>query len=81
MPDIWRIVPISNRKKEKHLAVMPDDIVQIVLDSLPEKPNLCYDPFGGTGTTMKVCKKNDIKCIISEINKEYEEIINQKINM
>lgn len=48
-------------------------------ENLPNKPNLVYDPFGGSGTTMKVCKQNGIDCIISEIDKEKENTILSKV--
>lgn len=80
LSDVWRIVPIHKRKDEKHIAVMPDKIIQNILDSLPNKPKLVYDPFGGSGTTMKVCNINGIDCVISEIDETFKEIINNKIN-
>jgi site-specific DNA-methyltransferase (adenine-specific) len=58
---------------------MPDGIVQNILDAIPNKPNVVYDPFGGSGTTMKVCKQNNIDCIISEIDKEKENTILEKV--
>ena len=58
---------------------MPDGIVQNILDAIPNKPNVVYDPFGGSGTTMKVCKQNGIDCIISEIDKEKENTILEKL--
>jgi DNA modification methylase len=58
---------------------MPDGIVQNILDAIPTKPNVVYDPFGGSGTTMKVCKQNGIDCIISEIDKEKENTILEKV--
>jgi site-specific DNA-methyltransferase (adenine-specific) len=58
---------------------MPDGIVQNILDAIPNKPNVVYDPFGGSGTTMKVCKQNGIDCIISEIDKEKENTILEKV--
>ena len=53
--------------------------VQNILDAIPNKPNVVYDPSGGSGTTMKVCKHNGINCIISEIDKEMENTILEKI--
>jgi DNA modification methylase len=79
LSDVWRLVPTHQRKAQNHIAVMPDGIVQNILDAIPDKPNAVYDPFGGSGTTMKVCKQNDIDCIISEIDKEKENTILEKV--
>jgi len=79
MSDVWRVVPTHKRKEQGHIAVMPEKIVQTIIDSLISKPNVVYDPFGGSGTTMKVCIQNGIDCIISEIDKNNESIILKKI--
>ena len=79
LSDVWRLVPTHRRKDQNHIAVMPDGIVQNILDAIPNKPNVVYDPFGGSGTTMKVCKQNGIDCIISEIDKEKENTILEKV--
>lgn len=79
LSDVWRLVPTHQRKDQNHIAVMPDGIVQNILDAIPNKPNVVYDPFGGSGTTMKVCKQNGIDCIISEIDKEKENTILEKV--
>lgn len=80
LSDVWRVVSTHKRKDQNHIAVMPDKIVQNIIEAIPNKPNLVYDPFGGSGTTMKVCNKNNIVCIISEIDKEKEKTILKKIS-
>jgi len=79
LSDVWRCVPTHQRKDQNHIAVMPDKIVQYILDSIPVKPNLVYDPFGGSGTTLKVCMLNGINCVISEIDAGKEYAILKKL--
>lgn len=81
LSDVWRVVPTHKRNEENHIAVMPDLIVQNILDSIPNKPNLVYDPFGGSGTTLKVCTQNNINCIISEIDVNKGSVIKNKIKV
>lgn len=78
LSDVWRVVPTHKRKDEKHIAVMPPEIVSIILDSLPNAKKV-YDPFGGTGTTLKVCKERGIECDISEIDENLLEVIKNKV--
>jgi DNA modification methylase len=78
LSDVWRVVPTHKRKDEKHIAVMPPEIVSIILDSLPNAKRV-YDPFGGTGTTLKVCKERGIECDISEIDENLSEVIKNKV--
>ena len=60
LPDVWTVYP-----KDGH-HIMPQEIIKNILSCFT--PELVYDPFGGDNlTTLKVCEKNNIKCITSEI--------------
>jgi len=77
LSDVWRLVPTHKRKDEKHIAVMPDGIVENILNSLPNVKRV-YDPFGGSGTTLKICKQKNIYCEISEIDESLGDNIRNK---
>jgi DNA modification methylase len=77
LSDVWRCVPTHKRKAEGHIAVMPDEIVSNIIDSLPSTKRV-YDPFGGSGTTLKVCMERGIRCEISEIDPNLKGTIEQK---
>jgi len=77
LSDVWRVVPTHKRKDEGHIAVMPDEIVENIIDSLPNVKRV-YDPFGGSGTTLKVCKSRNIHCEISEIDQNLKSTIERK---
>lgn len=79
LSDVWRVVPTHKRKNEKHIAVMPEQIVENILDSLPN-PGKVYDPFGGSGTTLKACNNRNIYCEISEIDGGLKDTISDKVN-
>jgi DNA modification methylase len=38
-----------------------------------------FDPFMGSGTTMKVCESLKRQCIGTEIDKDYCDFINQRL--
>ena len=80
LSDVWRVVPTHKRKEEGHIAVMPVEIVDNILDSLPGERKV-YDPFGGSGTTLKSCVNRGIHCEISEIDKSLESTIINKSNI
>jgi len=80
--NIWKYTVGFNTKKfGKHPAVFP---LQLAVDhilswSLPH--HVIFDPFLGSGTTMDACiKTNRGNFIGSEIDKEYFQIIEKKID-
>lgn len=80
LSDVWRLVPTHKRGEEGHIAVMPDGIVQNIIDALPNIPNVCYDPFAGTGTTCKIAKQNGINYIGSELEKQSYDVAINNLN-
>ena len=77
LSDVWRVVPTTSRKDSGHIAVMPDQIVQNIIDAV--KSNVIFDPFAGSGTTLKMAKKNNRNYIGIEISEEYIDIINNRL--
>jgi len=63
-----------------HFAVFPKDlIITPILSTCPER-GVVLDPFMGSGTTAEVCIENNRNYIGFEINKEYINIANQRLN-
>ena len=44
------------------------------------KDKYVLDPFLGSGTTLKWCKKNNLKGVGFELNKEYFELASNNID-
>lgn len=81
---VHRITPVIkiNSKGEntyKHTAPYPIELVDLIKPFVM-KDKYILDPFLGSGTTLKWCKKNNQKGIGFELNKEYFELANQYIN-
>jgi len=66
--------------KGAHFAVFPPELIEpCVLAGSP--PNgVVLDPFGGSGTTAGVAIKHGRNAILCELNDEYAELIDERIN-
>jgi site-specific DNA-methyltransferase (adenine-specific) len=78
--DVWQIKR-SRQIDKKHSAVFPEKLVETILTNFSNENDLIYDPFMGTGTTAKVSSLFNRKWIGSEINDEYCEVINQRVEI
>jgi len=65
---------------EKHNAVYPELLCDILIKSFSNKGDLVYDPFSGTGTTQKVSKTVGRSYLGSEIDKKYCDLIEQRLS-
>jgi site-specific DNA-methyltransferase (adenine-specific) len=80
LDDVWQIK--RGRQVDKnHSAVFPEKLVETILTNFSDENDLIYDPFMGTGTTAKVSSLFNRKWIGSEINEEYCEVINQRVEI
>lgn len=80
--NIWKYsVGFNTKKFGKHPAVFPLQLAIDHIQSWSTEEHMIFDPFLGSGTTMDACiktgRKNFIGC---EIDKEYFNIISNKIN-
>lgn len=76
--DVWNV----NIKpcKEAHFATFPDTLIEpCVLAGCPEG-GIILDPFMGAGTTGMVAKRNNRNYIGIELNPNYIQIANNRIN-
>lgn len=68
----WKII-------KDHPAVMPEKIAEDHILSWSNKDDLVYDPFAGSGTTIKMALLNGRNYIGSEISKTYCDIISNRL--
>jgi site-specific DNA-methyltransferase (adenine-specific) len=65
--------------KGAHFAVFPPDLIEpCVLAGCP-KGGIVLDPFGGSGTTAGVALKHGRDALLIELNPEYVELIDKRI--
>ena len=84
-PNIWVYnVGMANSTKDKiafeHPAIFPEQLANDHIISWSNEGDLVYDPFAGSGTTGKMAILNNRKCVMSEISKEYCDIINRRLS-
>jgi site-specific DNA-methyltransferase (adenine-specific) len=82
--NIWVIKNGMNKSTKdkiafKHPAIFPEELAEKHIISWSNEGDIIYDPFIGSGTTAKMCIKNNRQWIGSEISKEYVDIINKRI--
>ena len=76
--DVWTIVPRPSGS-EINTAPYPDELVERCL-SIGCRPNgVVFDPFVGSGTTMKVALRNGHGAIGVDINREFCEYVLQHL--
>lgn len=64
-----------------HPAIFPEKLAHDHIISWSNEKDLIYDPMMGSGTVAKMCIQTNRQFIGSEINKDYVDIANQRINM
>jgi len=63
-----------------HVTIKPINLIEHLIKIFSKKNSLVVDPFMGSGTTGIGCKNLDRNFIGIEINQEYYEIAQQRIN-
>lgn len=79
--DVWEIIPEdSQKRREQHYAVYPEDICKIPILATCPAAGIILDPFSGSGTTSLVALKHNRKSIGLDISEEYIEFSKERIN-
>lgn len=78
LSDVWRCVPTHKRKDIGHIAVMPVEICQNILQAFPERI-FVLDPFMGSGSTGVACVNTNRNFIGIELDENYFKIAEKRI--
>jgi len=80
--DWWLYEQVSNRSREKtaHPCQVPIAMIERLICAACPEDGLVYDPFMGSGTTGEACRRTGRHFIGCEIDREYFEIANKRIN-
>ena len=76
--NIWKFNP---DKYNSHPAPFPEQLAEDHILSWSNEGDTVLDPMAGSGTTLKMAKKNNRNYIGIEISPEYIEIINKRLNL
>mgnify|MGYP003403552674 CR=1 FL=1 len=63
----------------KHTAIFPEKLAEDHILSWSNEGDTILDPMAGSGTTLKMAKKNNRNYIGIEISNEYIDIINKRL--
>lgn len=66
--------------REKHIAMFPQSLPEFCISAGCPEGGIVLDPFMGSGTTAIVAKRLGRKFIGFDINEEYIEIANRRID-
>ena len=67
--DVWTIA--TQPAPEAHFAVFPEALVEPCILAGSAKGDVVLDPFGGTGTTVKVAQRLGRKGVALELSAKY----------
>jgi len=74
---LFNVIEMTSRKDKElasiHRATFPVEFAEHFVANFTEAT--CFDPFGGTGTTLIACEKNSRKCFMMELDPKYCDVI------
>lgn len=80
--ELQNILRIGRGKKisDIHSACFPEELAEVIIKNFSKEGDIILDPMAGSGTTLKMAKKNNRNYIGIEISKEYIDIINKRLS-
>lgn len=82
--DVWdfpRVTGNSKQRRAHHPTQLNEGLVERALKLTTKEGDHVLDPFGGTGTTLRVCKAINRRCTLIEIDRFYCEKIAEEHNL
>ena len=82
MKDVWKMTSPKKSEKTfgKHPTQKPLELLTRIILSTTKKNDLVLDPFNGSGTTGVSCSLNNRKYIGIELEDEFIDLTNRRIN-
>ena len=75
--NVWEVP--TNASTKGHPAMFPEKLAEDHILSWSNERDTVLDPMAGSGTTLKMAKKNNRNYIGIEISQEYIDIINKRL--
>ena len=76
--NVWTIT--TKPFKDAHFATFPKNLIEPCIKAGCPEGGVVLDPFGGSGTTGIVAALNNRNAILIELNQNYIDIANKRIN-
>jgi site-specific DNA-methyltransferase (adenine-specific) len=77
--NIWKYTTACEKDKNKHPAVFPEKLAVDLILSYSVEGDMIFDPFLGSGTTIKAAMTNNRSGMGSEIVPEYYQMSKDRI--
>jgi len=74
------VIRIPPKPMKNHPAPFPEELVETLMLNTTDENDIVLDPYAGSGTTLKIAKKNNRNYIGIEISEEYIDIINKRLS-
>ncbi len=80
--NVWEFshVHYCNRNRKQHPTQKPEGLFERIILASSCEGDTVLDPFSGSGTTLRVCQQTGRNAIGIEINEEYIEMTEQRLN-
>ena len=80
--NVWNIPNLVGRKKERvgHPTQKPIKLINRIVEMSTNKGEIVLDPFMGSGTTAIACLNSNRNFIGFEMDKEYFDMANERID-
>lgn len=80
--DVWQFshVHYSNPERENHPTQKPEGLIERIVSASSDENDLVLDPFLGSGTTARVCQQLNRNCIGIELNPEFAEMAENRLD-
>jgi len=69
--DFPRVTGNSKQRRKWHPTQLHEDLVERCIKLSTKEGDHVIDPFAGTGTTLRVCKRMNRSCMLIDISPEY----------
>lgn len=69
--DFPRVVGNSTQRRSWHPTQLNEGLVERCLASCCKAGDTVFDPFMGTGTTLRVCKRLNLNCVTTDVDRGY----------
>lgn len=76
--NVWKMKPYKSKTRE-HIAPFPLELPERLVKAYSFIGEKVLDPFGGSGTTLVACHNLERKGFVYEINKDFENMIINKL--
>lgn len=73
------VLNYKNVKNKTHPSEKPTELLTTILLNSSKENDICFDPFGGSGSFSEVCEKNNRKWVVCEIDDTYEKYIQDRM--